>query len=389
MFFSAIAAEDEDGYEKQMTKYQLRRWWFQVHKWIGITLAVLIIPLSLSGAALVWHDALDGAINPQRYRTTGSTLRTPGAYVAAARARLGPGERLAMLTLPEHGGPVTVAAAPARAPDRPGPPQRTMIYLDPPTARVLDVASSAAGLVRFVHVLHGSLQIPGGWGRMLVGWLGVAMLVSSVSGLWLWWPSVGRWTRGFRWRRRPDTNSNLHHLLGFWISLPLFVLSLTGAWIAFPTFFGALVGQGNPRGPDRMMQARAAPVAAARLPVDVAVARATALAHGKVRSITWPTEKKPDWAVQVGPRSVSVADDDGVAALAPERAGQGGVARLMRRLHSGEGMGPVWQTIVFIGGILPAVLAVTGVIMWWRTRARSGAKPRLSAVAERAPAGGL
>ena len=40
----------------------------------------------------------------------------------------------------------------------------------------------------------------------------------------------------------------------------------------------------------------------------------------------------------------------------------------MRRLHDGTRMGFVWQLLVFLGGILPAVLAVTGIIMWWRAR---------------------
>ena len=355
-----------------MTKYQLRRWWFQVHKWIGIVLAVLIIPLCLSGAALVWHDALDRAINPDRYATSGTALLAPDAYVAAARARLGPGERIAQMTLPQDAGPVIVAAAPAQAVQRPGPPARTNVYLDPPTARVLAVASSGAGLVRFLHILHGSLQIPGGWGRTIVGWLGVAMLLSSLSGLWLWWPTVGRWTRGLRWRRRPDVNSNLHHLFGFWIALPLFVLSLTGAWISFPAFFGALSGQA--RGPERGMAMRAAPAPRTTLSVGDAVARARRLAPGRVRSVTWPTEKKPDWTVQLGdgdgggrPISVAVADDDGVAALTPA-AGPGGQNRLMRGIHDGSIGGPVWQVVIFLGGVLPAVLAVTGLIMWWRTR---------------------
>ena len=362
-----------------MTKFQFRRWWFQVHKWLGIVLAVLIIPLSLSGAALVWHDALDRAINPQRFAVAGGRLLAADAYVAAARGVLKPGERIAQLTMPDHGGPVMVSAAAANAQPRPGPPQRVNVYLDPPTAKVLDVASSSGGLVRFLHVLHGSLQIPGGWGRTLVGWLGVAMLLSSLSGLWLWWPTVGRWTRGLRWRRRPDTNANLHHLFGFWIALPLFMLSLTGAWISFPAFFSALVGQGQARGPDRAVQARARPAERTTLPVGLAVARAQAVARGAVRTITWPTEQKPDWTVQLAGerrRTVSVADDNAVAVLTPERAGQGGVAQLMRRIHDGDGMGPVWQAIIFAGGILPAVLAVTGLIMWWRMRRSKNAQAR-------------
>jgi uncharacterized iron-regulated membrane protein len=362
-----------------MTRFQLRRWWFQLHKWIGILLAVLVIPVALSGAALVWHDALDRAIHPARYATSGERLLPADAYAAAARARLAPGERIAQLTFPDHGGPVIVAAASAAAAPRPGPPLRTNIYLDPPTARVLDVKSSAAGPVRFLHVLHGSLQIPGGWGRPIVGWIGVALLLSSVSGLWLWWPTVGRWTRGLRWRRRPDTNANLHHLFGFWIALPLFILSLTGAWISFPKVFGPLVGEGQPRGPDRAAQTRARPVERTGLGADQAIARALAIAPGRVRQLVWPTELKPDWSVQLAGeprRTVSVADDAGTAALAPARPGQGPVGRWMRRIHDGDGMGPLWQTIIFLGGVLPAVLAVTGLIMWWRARGR---RPRRAA----------
>ena len=54
-----------------MTKLAWRRTWFQIHKWIGLLLAILIIPLSLSGAALVWHDALDRVVDPARYRISG------------------------------------------------------------------------------------------------------------------------------------------------------------------------------------------------------------------------------------------------------------------------------------------------------------------------------
>ena len=33
----------------------------------------------------------------------------------------------------------------------------------------------------------------------------------------------------------------------------------------------------------------------------------------------------------------------------------------MRRIHDGTGMGAVWQVIIFLGGVLPTALAVTGV----------------------------
>ena len=354
-----------------MTKLAWRRTWFQVHKWIGLILAVLIIPISLTGSALVWHDALDRLVNPQRFAVTAGAPLAPDAYLQAARGVLKPGERVAQLAMPDDGGPVVVSAAPAKpGPARGGPPARTNVYLDPPTARVLDVAASNAGLVRFLHVLHGSLQAPG-VGRSIVGWIGVAMMVSSFTGLWLWWPTVGRWARGLRWRRHRDTDTNLHYLLGFWIALPLFMLSLTGAWISFPAFFASLSGQGAQRGPDRAAMARAVPLANPAQPIGVVIERAAAYAGGaRLRSVAWPTDRSPDWTVGYageGAGAVKVADDTGAATAAPARR-QGGVARLMRRLHDGTGMGAVWQVVIFLGGVLPAGLAVTGVIMWARAR---------------------
>ncbi|AXJ96869.1 PepSY domain-containing protein [Sphingomonas sp. FARSPH] len=346
-----------------------RRTWFQVHKWIGLILAILIVPLCLSGAALVWDEPLDRIANPARYAVTGDTLLTPSAYVAAAARVLKPGDRIAQLTLPDGQGPVVVAAAPAGVgAARGGPPPRMMVYLDPPTAKVLEVAPRNAGLVRFLHVLHGSLQLPG-VGRQVVGWIGVAMMVSSFTGLWLWWPTVGKWVRGLRWRRHRNTDTNLHYLFGFWVALPLFVLSLTGAWISFPAFFGALSGEARRSGgPDPRAAARAAPVAHAALTPEAAVADAAGTLRGALVSIAWPTEKTADWTLgYAGGASVKVADDSGVAVAVPARA-SGGIARLMRRLHDGTGMGGVWQTIIFLGGLLPAALAVTGVIMWWRAR---------------------
>ena len=369
-----------------MSNLALRRAWFQVHKWIGLILAILIVPLCLSGAALVWDEPLDRLANPARYETSGDALLAPASYVAAAKALLKPGERVAQLTLPERGGPVIVAASGGndRGQARRGPPLRTMVYLDPPTARVLQVAKSNTGLIRFLHVLHGSLQVPG-VGRMIVGWIGVFMMVSALTGLWLWWPTMGSVKRAFRWGRHRNLDTNIHQTFGFWIALPLFVLSLTGAWISFPGFFGALSGGGGgkQRGPDRGAMMRAQPLDHPAQSLDIVVARASAIMRGRVRSIAWPTTLSSDWTVTFsGPAraGVKVADDTGSALAAPGRE-QGGIARLMRRVHDGSGMGIVWQVIIFVGGILPAVLAVTGIIMWWRNRGwRAAAKARQRAL---------
>jgi uncharacterized iron-regulated membrane protein len=236
---------------------------------------------------------------------------------------------------------------------------------------VLDTAASNEGAVRVLHVLHGSLMVPG-VGRQIVGWVGVAMLISCISGIWLWWPTSGRWTRGLRWRRQNSTNANLHHQSGFWILIPLAMLSFTGVWISFPQFFGQFTEASRPAGGnDRARQMRAQPLEAPLLTPDAALAAAQPHATGPLRSIAWPTDQAPEWklsfAREGGPAEVKI--DDASSAVTPAKPPQPEtLARTMRRWHDGTGMGAVWQVIIFIGGIIPALLGVTGIIMWLRTR---------------------
>jgi len=360
-----------------------RRLWLQVHKWIGLLLAILIVPISLTGSALVWHGWLDEALNPARHVANDAVPALPAsAYAAAASAALAPGERIQSIRYPDGEGPILVSAA--RPPESAGAgrrPVRTNVWLDPADGRVLDKAASDEGAVRFLHVLHGSLQVPD-VGRQIVGWVGVAMLVSCLTGLWLWWPVTGSVRRGFRWRRQNATSANLHHQTGFWILIPLAMLSFTGVWISFPQFFGPLSGAEAPRAGPR--PAPAQPLADTRLTADAAAEAAGSHATGALVSITWPTDKAPEWTIafarEGGPAEIAVADAGGeVTPPAPPRPET--IARTMRRWHDGDGMGLVWQVVIFVGGIIPALLAVTGIMMWLRARGwrRRIAKRRLNA----------
>ena len=356
---------------------RLRSLWFQIHKWLGILLAILVIPISLSGAVLVWHDWLDEQVNPQRYPAVSAPLLSPAAYAASASKFLQPGERITSMNFPGDTGSVQVTLS--KPAEGGGRPQRAWVFLDPASAKPIERAGSGEGLVRVLHVLHGSLMVPG-VGRQIVGWVGVAMMLSSLTGLWLWWPTMGRFTRGLRWRRRPDFNSNLHHTGGFWIALPLAVLSLTGVWISFPGVFSG----GAPGGPGGPAQ----PLVETKLGPEGALAAAQVIAAGRPANLVWPTEKKAEWTVSVKgagkPQEVKVGDADARASLVPAKPET--LARTMRRIHDGTGMPVVWQVIIFIGGILPALLAVTGILMWLRVRRRRARHRRMTAGGTDVPA---
>jgi len=359
-------------------KKQLRAAWLQVHKWIGLTLAILIIPISLTGSALVWHDWLDARLEPQRHATLGPARLAPSAYAAAAAAALQPGETLSALRFNKENGPVVATAfRPAEGAAR---PVRTSLWLDPRDASLIDRASGNSGALQVMHVLHGSLFVPG-WGRTIVGWVGVFMLVSCLSGIWLWWPLSGSPATGLKWKRRNTLNANLHYMAGFWILFPLAMLSFTGAWISFPRLFGQFEARPPATSASRETAMRARPLERPATGIDRAVAAAAPFATGALTTISWPTDHKPEWKIAYarngGPADVTVGDAT-ARARPPSPPRPETLARTMRRLHDGTGMGLVWQVVIFLGGIIPALLSVTGIIIWWRAR-----KPRGRAVAYR------
>lgn len=351
----------------------LRKLWFSVHKWTGLILFLILIPLSASGSLLVWRDVTDGLFNPQRYKVSDAPASLPpSAYVAAARIVLQPGARIATIELPEDAGqPVVVVASTGEAGARPGPPPRYSVWLDPATAKVVDHADPGTGVLRVLHVFHGSLMIPE-IGRKVVGWIGWAMFVSCLTGIWLWWPTIGSALRGFRWKRGPLVSGNLHHQVGIWIAIPLAVLSFTGAYVSFPDFFRGVASSitgdpapkgGEPRGP----RSRPRPVEQPTLSPDAAVAATGRIAPVAIR---YPTERDSVWTIEFDDAERKVDDATGQLqpAEADDRPAAERAARLMRVLHDGHETSAVWQVIIFTGGLAPLALGITGFIMWRRTR---------------------
>lgn len=360
-------------------KKRLRATWLQVHKWIGLALAILIIPISLTGSALVWHDWLDAKLEPQRHQVIAPAALPASAYAASATKALQPGEALSGLRFDADGSPVVATAT--KAAEGGGRPVRTSLWLDPRDASLIDRASGNSGAVQVMHVLHGSLMVPG-WGRTVVGWVGAFMFLSCLTGIWLWWPLSGSVASGLKWKRRNTTNANLHYMSGFWILFPLAMLSFTGAWISFPKLFGQFESRPPANaGANRETALRARPLANPASSVDQAVASAKPFATGELASISWPTDQKAEWKIgfvrKGGTAEVSVADRTG-SVKPPSPPQPETLARTMRRWHDGTGMGAVWQIVIFLGGIIPALLSVTGIIIWWRAR-----KPRARAVAYR------
>ncbi|MBX9847567.1 MAG: PepSY domain-containing protein [Xanthobacteraceae bacterium] len=365
------------------TTFRLRRVWLQIHLWLGIGLAVLLVPVSLSGAALVWHDHLDALTSPGRYAATAGEPLPPSQLVQRAAAVLEPGFQPVAVRMPESAGwPATVTAREGRRGEG-GRPRFLTVYLDPPSGRVLDVSEFRNSLIGFLHRFHENLTIPEWSGRAIVGWSGVAMLILSLTGIYLWWPRNVGFLRGLRWARGPTLPLNLHHLFGFWISLPLAAVSATGIYLGFPQQGRDLLSQVAPMTPPQRGGFAAPLMQRTELTIDHAVETATG---ARLAAVFVPTQQSGAWRVQLREgqsehlTTVMVEDRSGNARRVESLSGDR-VALWIRWIHEGSHSGVVWQALVFLCGILPTLFTVTGLLIWLRKRkAKRTLEPKIGTV---------
>ncbi len=369
---------------------QLRRLWLNVHLWIGVGLALLLIPISISGGLLVWHDEIDALLTPQRYAVTGAQVSLPpSAYLAKAAEAVAADPQNLQATgirYPEAPGwPVRVVTR-GQPGENGGRPRFVTVFLDPPTAAVLDVMEFRTSFIGFLHIFHENLTIPQYSGRQIVGWAGVGMLILSLTGIWLWWPRQTSWInllRSLRWTRSSRFTFNLHNMLGFWIAIPLAVVSLTVIYLSFPQTARDMMSSIAPMNPQGQRGGFAAEVARqTELSSDRALQIALSAAPGALPSTLFlPTVQRGGgnrglaWRVQVTSAestemaTILVDDHSGRANVAPGPQSGDRAASWIRWIHEGSHSGPVWTTIVFLTGIFPTIFAISGVIMWLRKRA--------------------
>lgn len=361
-----------------VTGRRARRAWLQVHLWLGLTLGVIGALLGVSGSLLVYDHELDHWLHPQRYALTGAQAGQPvSVYARSAAQSIGGDARATAIRFPDgEANPVVVFVRAGT-----GPFQR--VYLDPPTGRVLDVGSGG-DLFAWLHNFHESLTLRDWYGREIVGAVGVAMLVSSLTGIYLWWPvrrpGGGSTRAAFTFRRGLPISRNLHLTFGFWGALVLAVLSFTGAVIAFPDAGRAVVGVLSPVSPSPrgvQSEARSGP----SIGVDEAVAIASerypgaalvgvGLPQGPRGAIrvslreAGDSSPRPGTAVFVDPRTRAILHRSDRST----RSGGDVFLQWQRIVHEGSALGAIGRALTFLGGLLPPLLMTTGLVMWLRTR---------------------
>jgi uncharacterized iron-regulated membrane protein len=347
------------------------------HRWLALATSVFIVILALTGSALVFEGAIDRGLNPQLWRVT------PGARplsldTLAARARaVAPRNPLSSLS-------------PTRIADRAYTAQAgsTQVFLDQYTGRVLGTREQDAfnaTLPRRLHALHTSLLVRG-IGSTIVGIVTIAALVLVITGVVIWWREKLwriRWSAS--WKR---VVFDLHHSLGIFASLVLFVITASGMVIHYDAIGDAILKlDKTPRA--AFPKQPAGDSGAKLISVDSVERIALATLPGaEIMIYSLPKKAEEPYVVAMrypedrtpGGRSRLYVDRYRGTVLLVEstRTAQTGraIGNVMRSVHTGDLLGKPTEVVWLLASLVLASQALSGVLMWWNSRASRAALMR-------------
>jgi uncharacterized iron-regulated membrane protein len=368
-------------------RYPFRKLWLRVHLYLGLFGGALFVVMSLTGSFLVFYKAIDEWLNPVLLTTNGSGPYKPlNKVVATAQAAAPPGGWLESFELPSHEHEVLKAWHKVPT-DRVDQFRWYLVTIDPYTGSILSRDREwGTYLVSFIYELHESLLIDE-LGRTLVGFAAIFLLISIGTGLFLWWPRSGRVRQAFlpvlggsRIRR----HYQWHKLTGAYSAIVLTVLAATGLYLAFPAYVIPLVSVFSPvDGSEDEGSVQSHPVSGVPpLSAEQAVELVQSLfPDGRITYIGIPHEaadayemtmhRPGDVRASAGNSMVWLDQYSGAVLKVRDwqtyTAGERFVAWLFP-LHNGEAFGLIGRWIVCIAGLIPLLLCVTALRMWWLKR---------------------
>ena len=338
----------------------------KVHAWAGLGLCFLLIPMSLSGAALVFK--------PQWLRATvpGAAAAVPATSEEAARAMAAAEQafeapKTVMFAGPQLGMHEVIAAEGGA-------------YLAAGTGEVAQRWRTNERAVDWLFDLHHRL-LAGETGILVTGYAGLATALMLVTGLVVWAPA---W-RSFRGRVAPSGHGRAawlgaHRDLGILSAPVAIVVVLTGSGVALSGLSAQVMGFERTAPPaaseGRVDWPRAMAAAQARFPNAELRMAIRSSGPGKPASVRlrqpleWHTNGRT--IVYIDPATSTVlAVDDAMSQSASAR-----LYNAFWPIHASKVGGLLWKVLTFLTGIGLAALAAYGLESYRRKLFPPSTRPR-------------
>lgn len=384
----------------------MRRILYLIHLYAGLFVGAAVVLVGLTGSAVVYRPEIERLLNPEWFRVQPNGEMRPLDDLVAN----------AVVTYP-HGKPTFVSIQPPLAPDEPavvvmknrfgdgsGPWVRAQ--LDPYSGAVLASFIPEETFSGFLFHLHTSLLVgEHTWGEQLVGGFGILLFFFCVTGVILWWPGMRRLRRGFEVRAARGAvilNYDLHRVIGIIFMIPLLLVALTGVVLVFPQYTKAPIVKALdiPRPP----KAPQATGGAKRIPVqEVQSIVARKYPAARLVGIQLPGNAKAPYQARLllagdskirygggAKRVVWIDPVTGEILKEHDARSMPMSSRLMFEwifpTHTGDIAGAAGRLLMFIAGLVPLVLFVTGFYVWYQKRRRTISTARNGAIGSSAAA---
>ena len=353
----------------------LRRALFQVHLWVGVLAGLYVIVVCVTGAALVFRINMQRAVHPDLLTSSDDGPPANIATVLEGLREAYPAGRLSGVDAPTTARPTYLAYVSTDE-------QFRTILIDTVSGQILGELPERS-VVRTLQDLHFDL-LAGPTGRVVNGVGALCLLIMCLSGLVVWWPGTGAWRRGFTvdWKRPwKRVTWDLHSAVGVWTVVLIAMWSVTGIYFVFRTEFRSAVNWISPitvsqtptsdpagAGLEPRPTWRALIERARQQVPDEFVARVVVPATDQSPFLVMFSEVRP---TPVGPgelRSVYLDQFTGEPLQEPPRVARTLGDTIMTwagPLHVGNFGGVGVKLVWLVTGLAPALLAVTGLILWW------------------------
>jgi uncharacterized iron-regulated membrane protein len=341
----------------------------KVHLILALAAGVVITSLGVTGGIMAFEPEIDHWQHRALMDVTPSGAKHTLVEVGDAVTKARPGTRITAYGL---------GATPSRADVVLS--RTDELYVNPYTLEITGVRPPGPDWLANVHQMH--LRLLTTWGRPVVRWSGVIVVVLLVSGLYLWWPA--KRARVSTGRSQFRTWFDLHNVAGIFSLAFLLVLSLTGVFIGFDDVMLPLAYRITGSVPATQVSTKVARVPGARqITPDEAVAIAREALPGAepfLVAVAGPADayvvrsRFPEDLTPGGRSRVVVDSYTGrVIAAESSRTAPGGrrVEILNRAVHTGDVFGLPSKIVMSIASLMAPVQLLTGVMLWLRRRNRS------------------
>ena len=204
-----------------------------MHLWSGLAAGLYILMISITGSVLVYRNELSRAATPAPIISKSSRPPLTDDQLKQAATRLYPGYHVARL-----GRALDANEAVDIALQR-GHEIKHRLF-DPRTAA--DVGDSVPTGIRLISQLldlHDNL-FAGTTGRRVNGAGALLILLLAITGLVIWWPGMHAWRRSLALHRAVGWKRlvwELHSMVGFWSLGWILIFALSGIYLGDPDPF--------------------------------------------------------------------------------------------------------------------------------------------------------